>query len=139
LTPLALKEAETDLFSFANLDPSKIKTRKVYLDSQHNQMTTFEIGDPGKPKMVLVHGYGSSGALSYKLWQYLEPEFHIFAVDLIGMGSSSRPPFECRNGQEADDYMCEFFEAWRVAINITDFTLVGHSYGAYIAGMYACR
>ena len=65
---------------------------------------------------------------------------HIFAVDQIGMGSSSRADFDCQTGEEADDYMCTYLELWRIKVgNLTDFTLVGHSYGAYLAGIYAQR
>ena len=64
--------------------------------------------------------------------------FHLFSVDLIGMGSSSRPEFSCNTCEEADDHMIHYLEKWRIAIgNLTDFTIVGHSYGAYLAGTYA--
>jgi len=96
------------------------------------------MGDQAKPKLVLIHGYGGSGALLYRLFPYLIKEFHIFAIDLIGMGSSSRPPFDCKNGDEADNYMIGYLEKWRIAIgNLTDFILAGHSYGGYISGTYA--
>jgi len=49
-----------------------------------------------------VHGYGGSGALMYRLFKLLMPHFYVIAIDLIGMGSSSRPDFECKDGDEAD-------------------------------------
>lgn len=66
-------------------------------------------------------------------------DFHVFAIDIIGMGSSSRPAFDCQNCEEADLYMIDFLEKWRKAVdkNMTDFVLVGHSYGGYISGSYA--
>ena len=98
------------------------------------------MGDESKPKMVLVHGYGGSGALLYRIFKHLITEFHIFAIDLIGMGSSSRPPFDCENNEQADFYMLDYMEKWRVAMNnLTDFVLVGHSYGGYITGNYAAK
>ena len=64
--------------------------------------------------------------------------FHVFAIDLIGMGSSSRPAFNAENYVEADAYMIKYMESWRVGMNnLTDFVLVGHSYGGYICGTYA--
>ena len=71
-----------------------IETKNVPVDAE-NWITTFIFGNPDKPAMVLVHGYGGSGALLYRLFPYLIEHFHVFAIDLIGMGSSSRPPFPC--------------------------------------------
>jgi cardiolipin-specific phospholipase len=35
--------------------------------------------------------------------------------------------------------MNNFLDKWRKAMgNLTDFVLIGHSYGAYVAGTYAC-
>ena len=58
-------------------------------------MTTFICGDSSKPRLVLVHGYGGSGALFYRIFKLLMSDFHVFAIDIIGMGSSSRPAFNC--------------------------------------------
>lgn len=74
----------------------------MYIDEQRNQITTYICGDTNNPKLVLVHGYGGSGALMYRLFKLLMPHFYVIAIDLIGMGSSSRPEFECKDGDEAD-------------------------------------
>ncbi len=103
-------------------------------------MTTFIFGDSSKTKLVLVHGYGGSGALLYRLFKHLINEFYVFAIDIIGMGSSSRPAFNCTDGPQSDAFMLGYFEAWRVAMdNMTDFVLVGHSYGGYLSGSYAAK
>ena len=62
----------------------------------------------------------------------------MIAIDILGMGSSSRPPFPCETAEESDLYCMEFMEKWRVAMKELDyFVLVGHSYGGYLAGTYA--
>jgi pimeloyl-ACP methyl ester carboxylesterase len=110
----------------------------VVVDNEQNYITTFIMGDPRKQKLVLIHGYGGSGALLYRLFPELINDFHVFAIDIIGMGSSSRPDFNCKDGTESDLYMLGFLERWRVAMDsMTDFVLVGHSYGAYLAGSFA--
>ena len=71
-----MKEAERDLLKFSDLHPSQIQTKKVYLDDGgQNWITTFIVGDSTKPKMVLVHGYGGSGALLYRLFKHLIQDF----------------------------------------------------------------
>lgn len=61
-------------------------------------------------------------------------------IDLIGMGSSSRPVFRCTTGEEADNFMIEYLEKWRIAMNgMTDFILAGSSYGGYLVGTYAAK
>jgi len=88
--------------------------------------------------MVFVHGYGGSGLLMYKIFKPLSEHFHVMFIDLIGMGSSSRPAFPCENGEQADTYMINALESWRVSMgNLTNFILVGHSYGGYVTGTYA--
>ena len=64
--------------------------------------------------------------------------FHVIVIDLIGMGSSSRPTWTITNGHDADEYFMDIMEKWRVEMgNLTDFILVGHSYGGYLSGTYA--
>lgn len=101
-------------------------------------MTTILIGDPSKPKLVLCHGFGGSGCLYYRVMKGLAQKFYLIIIDLVGMGSSSRPTWSCRNGDEADDYFMRAIEKWRVNMdNLTDFYLAAHSYGGYIFGTYA--
>ena len=47
--------------------------------------------------MVLIHGYGAGGAVFYRIIKELSEKFHIFLVDMLGMGLSGRPrhtPFD---------------------------------------------
>ena len=59
---------------------------------------------------------------------------------MIGMGSSSRPVWDKKDGDEADEYFVQIIEKWRIAMgDLTDFFLCGHSYGAYLTGTYAVK
>jgi len=113
--------------------------KKVYTDDDNvNYMTTIVVGDGSKPKLVLVHGFGGSGALYYRVLKGLAEHFHLIVIDLIGMGSSSRPVWECRNGAEADAFFMAAIEKWRQNMgDLTDFAIAAHSYGGYIFGTYA--
>ena len=59
------------------------------------------------------------------------------------MGSSSSE-FEFDRSEispkQVTEYFVEYLEKWRKAMkNITNFFLIGHSYGGFIAGHYACK
>lgn len=47
--------------------------------------------DMSKPPLVIVHGYGGSGALFYRVFEPLARHFRVYLFDVIGMGGSSRP------------------------------------------------
>jgi pimeloyl-ACP methyl ester carboxylesterase len=56
------------------------------------------------------------------------------------MGGSSRPDFKLKTREETDEFLIDWMEKWRAAFNdLKDFVLAGHSYGGYIASLYACR
>ena len=98
--------------------------------------------DPQKQTIVSVHGYGSAQAMFYKCIKRLAERYNLIMFDTIGYGGSSRPldyPYMTMSAEESLQYFVSYIEKWRVAMsNLTDFYLVGHSLGAYLAGNYAC-
>jgi pimeloyl-ACP methyl ester carboxylesterase len=50
-----------------------------------------EAGDPGSPKLVLLHGWPSSSHQFRDLIVALAPRFHVIAPDYQGFGNSDRP------------------------------------------------
>ena len=79
---------------------------------------TYEIGDKSKPQIVLIHGFGGSAIIFFKLFKHLSEKYHVFAIDLLGMGRSSRPPFLARTKEEAEDYYIQSIEKWREAMDL---------------------
>lgn len=67
----------------------------------------------------------------------LSKHFHSFFIDVIGMGCSSREPYKVNNSEESVNYFFNFLESWRQKINITNFFMCGHSFGGYLATIYA--
>jgi len=59
---------------------------------------------------VLVHGYGGSGILFYKIIKDLAVHFHVILIDIIGMGSSSRVEFTATTAEESETFFTEFLE-----------------------------
>jgi pimeloyl-ACP methyl ester carboxylesterase len=44
-----------------------------------------------KPYFILVHGFGAASSMYFPIWKALSEVFCVIALDVIGMGSSSRP------------------------------------------------
>lgn len=77
-------------------------------------MNTVVIDDQNveKPKLVLMHGYGSSTVLMYKIFKPLSEHFQLYCVDALGLGASDRPEnysYEC-SADESLDYFLNSFE-----------------------------
>ncbi|GLQ49856.1 alpha/beta fold hydrolase [Dyella flava] len=64
-------------YRYANVDGFKVHYR--------------EAGSPGKPKLLLLHGFPSSGHMFRDLIPLLSDSFHIIAPDLPGFGLSDMP------------------------------------------------
>ncbi|KFM62763.1 Abhydrolase domain-containing protein 4, partial [Stegodyphus mimosarum] len=60
----------------------------------------------------------------------------IYAIDILGFGRSSRPPFSS-DALEAEMQFFISLEKWRRAVGLEKFILLGHSMGGYIAASYA--
>lgn len=94
--------------------------------------------------MVLVHGYGGGGAIFYKLLKDLASYFHVYAVDLLGMGSSGRPQFPLKqasqNTEIAENFFIDSLKQWKEKIGIKGkYYLAGHSLGGYICSLYTMK
>ena len=105
-------------------------------------MTTILIGNPeeNKPPLLLVHGFGGSGSLFYKVMKGLSEHFYLIVIDLVGMGSSSRPVWTKQTAEDADLFFVDAIEKWRINMgNLTNFFVAAHSYGGYLLGTYAAQ
>lgn len=51
----------------------------------------LEMGDPSKPALVLVHGFGASSYHFRHNVPVLAREYHVYALDLLGFGWSDKP------------------------------------------------
>mmetsp|Transcript_114914 Transcript_114914/g.321127 ORF Transcript_114914/g.321127 Transcript_114914/m.321127 type:complete len:376 (-) Transcript_114914:89-1216(-) len=94
-----------------------------------------------KPPIVLVHGFMMGGAAFFKWLPMLARERTVYAIDVIGMGGSGRPPFDARGigAEEAERLLVEPFERWAEALGLREFDLVGHSFGGFVCAAWAAR
>jgi cardiolipin-specific phospholipase len=91
------------------------------------------------PKILMIHGFGASGCVFYKMIKYLMSEFRVTTIDLLGMGCSGRPPYSLTTAQESIDFFLLSIEAWMQAVSYktSEYILLGHSLGGYLAANYA--
>jgi cardiolipin-specific phospholipase len=112
-----------------------------------NEFSVERVGECVDQNLVMLHGYGAGLGFFYKNFEGLSRArgWKLYALDLLGMGRSSRPPFKVhtkdRQGSitEAENWFIDALEEWRVQKKIERFTLLGHSLGGYLAVAYALK
>lgn len=112
-----------------------------------NEFSVERIDEENDQNLVMLHGYGAGLGFFYKNFEGISrvKGWKVYALDLLGMGRSSRPPFRVhakdrqRSITEAEDWFIDALEEWRVQKNIDRFTLLGHSLGGYMAVAYALK
>jgi len=92
-------------------------------------------GDPAKPVVMLVHGYGDS-FLSWEGWiKRLSPDFHVITIDLPGHGLTRAPP----GYQLSQDAYADLVDALAAKLQLPPFAIVGNSMGGGVAWQVAVR
>uniref|UniRef100_A0A5B7AS38 1-acylglycerol-3-phosphate O-acyltransferase n=1 Tax=Davidia involucrata TaxID=16924 RepID=A0A5B7AS38_DAVIN len=91
------------------------------------------------PTLVMVHGYAASQGFFFRNFDALTKHFRVIAIDQLGWGGSSRPDFTCKSTEETEEWFIDSFEAWRKSKNLSNFILLGHSFGGYVAAKYALK
>lgn len=125
-------------------------SRMVPLSGKSRALNEFSVqrtGEVAEHNLVIIHGYGAGLGFFYKNFEPLSraPGWQLYALDLLGMGRSSRPPFKLQGKtreqqiSEAEDWFIDALEEWRIKRNIEKMTLVGHSMGGYMATCYALK
>eukprot|EP01127_Copromyxa_protea_P006881 TRINITY_DN16821_c0_g1_i1.p1 TRINITY_DN16821_c0_g1~~TRINITY_DN16821_c0_g1_i1.p1 ORF type:complete len:491 (+),score=104.99 TRINITY_DN16821_c0_g1_i1:38-1474(+) len=100
-------------------------------------INTLEMGSG--PPLVLLHGF--SGALGFwiKNLPQLSRRFTVYAIDLLGWGRSTGSKFKGKTETEAEEYFVSSLEAWREALSLKEFYIVGHSLGGFLGCVYAMK
>lgn len=112
-----------------------------------NEFSVERIGEDVDENLVMLHGYGAGLGFFYNNFEGLSrvKGWKLWALDLLGMGRSSRPTFKVhakdQQGKimEAENWFIDALEEWRVQKKIDRFTLLGHSLGGYMAVAYALK
>jgi pimeloyl-ACP methyl ester carboxylesterase len=93
-------------------------------------------GDPGKPTVILLHGFPESHRTWREVAPRLQDEFYLVMPDQRGFAGSDLP--QDVDAYRADVLVDDIF-ALADALNIVRFALVGHDWGGAIAWAAALR
>ncbi|WZZ25593.1 hypothetical protein YC2023_008994 [Brassica napus] len=107
-------------------------------ESRYINTVTFDAKE-GSPTLVMVHGYAASQGFFFRNFDALASRFKVIAIDQLGWGGSSRPDFTCKSTEETEAWFIDSFEEWRKSKNLSNFILLGHSFGGYVAAKYALK
>ena len=91
-----------------------------------------------KLPLVMIHGFGAGLLQFHKNLDHIHSKHTIHALDLPGFGRSTRTEFPA-SPMQAEEVFVNTLEVWRKAMGLQQFTLLGHSFGAYIACAYSLR
>lgn len=92
-----------------------------------------DLGDPKKPTIMLVHGYGDSFLSWEKVVDRLKDRFHLIVPDMPGHGLTQAPnSFIAEQGSYVG-----VVDAFADKVGLKRFTIVGNSMGGGIAWQYA--
>lgn len=107
--------------------------RSQKLDVRGLQTHVQEWGEPGSPKLFMLHGWMDCGATYKYMMPYLEEHYHVIAPDLRGFGETQHDP----NGYWFPDYIADLEVLLDHFSPTGKVNLVGHSMGGNIVLMYA--
>ncbi|CAD6505872.1 BgTH12-06804 [Blumeria graminis f. sp. triticale] len=116
-------------------------------DRTLNELSIERTEEEVEYNLVMLHGYGAGLGFFYKNFEGLSQMkgWKIYALDMLGMGRSSRPPFKIHSKSqseqvtEAENWFIDALEEWRITRKLKSFTLLGHSLGGYMAVAYALK
>jgi pimeloyl-ACP methyl ester carboxylesterase len=92
-------------------------------------------GDPSKPLLVLLHGFGDSYT-SWEGWvRELGPSFHLISVDFPGHGLTRAPAGTALSGAS----LADFVDAFAAKLALPKFAVAGNSMGGGVAWQLTVR
>ncbi|PCI70131.1 MAG: hypothetical protein COB38_07505 [Gammaproteobacteria bacterium] len=119
-----------------NLYPAHYKLQQIVEPIHNTNLFFLETGVQNKPPLLLIHGLGDLATIDWlNVIPNLEKNYHVYAIDLPGFGSSSHNYF-IYSPKEYSRII-----NWFIQKVITPSTqkpiLIGHSMGAAVSLFYA--
>jgi pimeloyl-ACP methyl ester carboxylesterase len=121
---------------YSRLEASYARPDSKFVDLPGGvRMHYREVGDPARPAVILIHGYGDS-FMTWDRWiPRLSRDFHVYAVDLPGHGLTRAPE---GYAPTFDDYV-ELIDAFAAALRLPPAAVAGNSMGGGVAWLLASR
>jgi cardiolipin-specific phospholipase len=144
-------EAQKAVLSFLPFFPAADEKRTAAIslvqlsgkDRAINELEITRLNEPVERTVVMLHGYGAGMGLFYRYSDELHlltfrnfdglsslPGTKLYALDLLGMGNSSRPHFRVHSKDpdakidEAEAFFIDALEEWRKEKKIDKMTLM---------------
>lgn len=118
---------------------SQFRRQHVPISEGHSLWTlVFNEGVRDRTPVVLLHGFGGGVGLWALNLDALSGQRAVYALDMLGFGQSSRPPFP-QGARQAEDRFVDSIEEWRAALGLETMILLGHNLGGYLAASYSLR
>jgi pimeloyl-ACP methyl ester carboxylesterase len=121
---------------YAELESKYAGARSRFVDLPGGLHVHYEDeGAPGRPLLVLLHGYGDA----YTTWdgwvRALQDRFHIIRLDFPGHGLTRAP----QDYRLSGDGLADFVSAFAGALELPKFAVAGNSMGGAVAWELALR
>jgi pimeloyl-ACP methyl ester carboxylesterase len=111
--------------------PSAVWPAKTYyrtIDVRGRRVFYREAGEPGRPTLLLLHGYPSSSHTYRELIPLLSGRYHVLAPDYLGSGFSDRPdPHEITY---TFDLLAEYMTGFIETLGLDAYVLYMQDFGA---------
>jgi pimeloyl-ACP methyl ester carboxylesterase len=96
-----------------------------------------EAGDPGRPAIVLLHGFPTSSFMFRELIPRLADEYHVIAPDHLGFGLSDAPPAD--EFAYSFDALTEITARLLAQLGVEKYAIYVQDYGAPVGWRLALR
>jgi pimeloyl-ACP methyl ester carboxylesterase len=96
-----------------------------------------EAGDPGRPAIVLLHGFPTSSFMFRELIPRLADEYHVIAPDHLGFGLSDAPPAD--EFAYTFDALTEITARLLAQLGVEKYAIYVQDYGAPVGWRLALR
>lgn len=119
----------------------KSPVKRFYVNIRNNSLKIWTLScntESSNIPIVLIHGFCGGIGLWVHNIEALSSNRPVYAIDLLGFGRSSRPPFSS-DPIVAETQFVESIEDWRKELGLQEFILLGHSFGGYISTSYSLK
>lgn len=106
--------------------------RQDYADAGGVRTRYLEAGKRGKPVVIFHHGFMSHADVFLRIFPGHAADFHVFAMDGIGMGYSDKPDYDY-HAPVCAKQMADFMHA----LDLKKASVVGTSFGSRVVSRFA--